>query len=353
MAAKNFEAWAIKESDYPEDASIEDRMRFLLRYAILAPSGPNTQPWKFALGGSSISVYADLNRSLPHVDPSNRTLYMSVGCALANLSIAARHFGFSPHLKCYPEGRKEDSSGYDLLAEVSLSQGSEGSGREGGPALDLFSQITERHTIKDRFEDEPLPAQDLQQIAGCINSPGMYLTVYEKEEDRDRINDLVSRAHRIQLSRGEFRKNLSQWLRSNNTAEPDGMPLYTFGVPGAVSLGFPTAFKWFDLSRAVIYRDSGLIYGCSALAVLSTERDDKQTWIKCGFELERLLLTATALNVRASFFSQPIGHPDLRGELKSFIARGHPQLIFSLGRAKSMRPSPRRPLEDVILKTGH
>ncbi|HPT19281.1 MAG TPA: nitroreductase family protein [Methanothrix sp.] len=353
MTDKNFEAWEVKQSDYPVDAAMAERLRFLLRYAILAPSGPNTQPWKFAINDCSISVYADLNRSLPHVDPSNRTLYMSVGCAIANLAIAAQHFGFAVDTDFFPGGAGGDlSAGCDLVAEVNLRQKGEIAAPNPAdkPALDLFSQITQRHTTKDRFEDEPLPAKDLQRILGCIDSPGLNLTVYDKKEDRDRLNDLVSRAHKTQLARKEFRKNLSQWLRSNNTTQPDGMPLYTFGVPDAVSLGFPAAFKWFDLSRAVIYRDSGLIYGCSALAVLATDSDDRQTWTKCGLDLERMLLLATALNVRASFFSQPIGHPDLREELKSFIPRGQPQLIFSLGRSRSMRPSPRRPLEDVILK---
>jgi len=61
-----------------------------------------------------------------------------------------------------------------------------------------------------------------------------------------------------------------------------------------------------------------------------------------------LLLRATSCDIRASFFSQPIVLPDLREELKKQVNRSHPQLIFSLGMAKPMRPSPRRPIEDVI-----
>ena len=88
MTGKNYEAWDVLESDYPADSPMEERLKFLLRYAILAPSGPNTQPWKFAINDGSVSVFADLSRALPFVDPSNRTLYMSVGCAIANLAVA-------------------------------------------------------------------------------------------------------------------------------------------------------------------------------------------------------------------------------------------------------------------------
>lgn len=61
-----------------------------------------------------------------------------------------------------------------------------------------------------------------------------------------------------------------------------------------------------------------------------------------------LLLRATSYDIMASFFSQPIGLPNLREELKTQVNLGHPQLIFRLGMAKPMRPSPRRPIEDVI-----
>jgi len=341
MTGKNYEAWDVKESDYPADGPMEERLKFLLRYAILAPSGPNTQPWKFAIHDCGISVLADLNRALPFVDPSNRTLFMSVGCAIANLAIAAKHFGFEPSISYFPDGQEND-----LVASVQLSAGQKPMDEQDG----LFAQIQRRHTTKDRYENATIANHLLKELERNINLPGLYLTYLADEGAKDRMADLVSRAHQIQLAKKEFRQNLGEWLRSNWTAEPDGMPLYTFGVPDVVSLGFPAAFKEFDLSRPVIYRDSGLIHDCSTLAVLTSDQDDKLTWTMCGFSLENLLLRATSYDIRASFFSQPIGLPILREELKNQINRGHPQLIFSLGIAKPMRPSPRRPIEDVIIR---
>jgi len=342
LIAKNYEAWDVKESDYPADSPIEEKLRFLLRYAILAPSGPNTQPWKFAIHDSSISVFADLDRALQFVDPSNRTLYMSVGCAIANLAVTGAHFGFAPSVRYFPDG--QDS---DLVAEVRLLPAGQ---RPADGQEDLFFQIQRRHTTKDRYEKGTIDPFILKEIETNTNLSGIYLSYLPDEDARERITDLVSRAHKIQLARKEFRQNLGDWLRSNWTNEPDGMPLFTFGVPDALSLGFPAAFKEFNLSLPVIYRDSGLIRDCSTLAVLTTDQDDKLAWTMCGFALENLLLRATLYDVRASFFSQPIGLPALREELKTQVNRGHPQIIFSLGFAKPMRPSPRRPLEDVIVR---
>jgi hypothetical protein len=340
MTAKNYEAWDVQECDYPSQGTMQEKIAFLLRYAILAPSGPNTQPWKFAVGDGAVSVFADLKRSLPFVDPSNRTLFMSVGCGVANLLTAGAHFGFQPLVSYFPRGQESD-----LVAEVKFK---EMAGRVVSQERDLFLQILKRHTTKDKYADRSLDESVLKDLEGCIDQPGFHVQFMTDELSRSRMADLVSRSHHAQLSRKEFRRNLGEWLRNNWTTESDGMPLYTFGVPDAVAFGFPAAFKEFDLSEAVIYRDSGLIQGCGALGVLSSDQDDKLAWVKCGVMLEKLLLKATGCDLYASFFSQPIGIPELRGELEAAVGQGHPQLLFSLGHAKPVRHTPRRRLEDVM-----
>ena len=61
------------------------QFRFLLRYAILAPSSHNTQPWLFSLQDRCVEIYADRSRSLRVTDPDDRQLTIAGGCALSNL----------------------------------------------------------------------------------------------------------------------------------------------------------------------------------------------------------------------------------------------------------------------------
>ena len=58
------------------------QMRELVRAATLAASGHNTQPWTFAITADGIDIHPDLARRLPAVDPSDRELWISLGCAL-------------------------------------------------------------------------------------------------------------------------------------------------------------------------------------------------------------------------------------------------------------------------------
>ena len=68
-------------------------------YASKAPSGHNTQPWKFHITDSAITVLPNLDVALPVVDRNNRELFISLGCAIENLCIAASYFGYTTHGK--------------------------------------------------------------------------------------------------------------------------------------------------------------------------------------------------------------------------------------------------------------
>ena len=66
-------------------------LRSLVEYAALAPSGHNTQPWRFRLRGGGAELLADRTRALPVVDPDDRELVISCGAALGVMSQGELH----------------------------------------------------------------------------------------------------------------------------------------------------------------------------------------------------------------------------------------------------------------------
>ena len=87
------------------------------------------------------------------------------------------------------------------------------------------------------------------------------------------------------------------------------------------------------------------------LAVLGTEGDSRLDWLCAGQALGRLLLQAQASGLSASFFNQPIEVPELRERLRdTAAASGLPQLCFRLGHGRELLPTPRRPIEDVVVE---
>jgi nitroreductase len=76
----------------PEEAAI---LKEIVRYATLAPSGHNTQCWRFRIRNRSLVILPDLSRRTPVVDPDEHHLCVSLACATENLVQAARALGFA------------------------------------------------------------------------------------------------------------------------------------------------------------------------------------------------------------------------------------------------------------------
>lgn len=70
-------------------------------------------------------VFADLNMWLRVSDADRRELYISVGCALENLLIAARHFSFASNAKYFPHGERSELVAILRLSSSDLLPGDE------------------------------------------------------------------------------------------------------------------------------------------------------------------------------------------------------------------------------------
>ena len=147
--AKSLAPWGVKEKEFPKGGTIEEKLTFLLRYAILASSSHNTQPWKFSVREDEIQVFVDRTRWLKVADPDQRELYISVGCAVENLLIAAEHFWYGHQVSYFPEPGQEE-----LAATVKFeSQGQASPFRDSA----LFDAIPGRQTNRNVYEERPIP----------------------------------------------------------------------------------------------------------------------------------------------------------------------------------------------------
>jgi hypothetical protein len=73
-------------------------------------------------------------------------------------------------------------------------------------------------------------------------------------------------------------------------------------------------------------------------------------WLKTGMALSKMLLLACSENVWSSFLNQPIEVPELRARVQEVVKeeKGFPQLMMRMGYGQDVKPTPRRPVDEVL-----
>ena len=337
-----YDTWQISGEEFPDKGSPNQKLLFLLKYAVLAPSNHNTQPWRFRIHGDVVDLYADRARALPVVDPDDRELILSCGAALFHLCIAMRRFGHEDDIQTFPEPDNPD-----LLARVKL-----GDRWQATEEHALFDAILLRHTNRMPFFDRGVAASLLEDLGEAARKQGAWLHIVKSEQDRNALGALITEGDRIQWADKRFRRELAAWLHPNHKLSKDGMPGQALGWGELASMTGPLVIRTFDMGNGKAARDRELVAGSPVLAVLGTAGDTPHDWLKAGEALARVLLRAAADRVSASYLNQPVEVPELRLTLTDLLevqgVEGYPQIILRMGYGPEPMLSPRRPLSEVL-----
>lgn len=345
MSGSYADVWDVAERDFPTEGTPADRLRFALRYAILAPSGHNGQPWLFRLEGGRLEVRADRTRALPVIDPDDRELLISCAATVHLLRVALGHLGCAPEVAILP-----DSGDPDLLAVVSIGDGQR---PPTGPDP-MFDAIVRRHSNRQAFADRAIPPELLDRLQSTALEEGAWM---RSVTDRDRIEEiagLIAEGDVVKWREPDFRHELAERIIPNRGRRRDGMPGYAFGVPGPLARLAPAVIRRVDLGGMRARADRALARACPALAVIGTDADEPCAWMAAGQAMSGVLLRATAHGLASSFLSQPVEIPALRPRLAGLLdGAGYPQLLIRLGYGPPVaRPAPRRSLEEVLVEVA-
>ena len=214
--------WQIDESGFPRTGTLAQRIRFALRYAILAPSSHNTQPWRFNLDGDTVTLVADRTRSLPVVDPYDRELIASLGAALFNLRAALAHFRMSYAIDIFPV--KADA---DLVARIKVADAQAPDAN--ADVARLAAAIPFRATNRHAFSPIGVPGKVQDFLLEAARAEGVSIRAIDDLNERKRLAALVARADQAQFGDARFRRELASWVHPSRAR--DGRPAYAFGIP--------------------------------------------------------------------------------------------------------------------------
>lgn len=323
---------AAHDGAFPEDAPLDDQLRFMLNYAVLAPSVLNTQPWRFRVANGTVFLYADPSRKLPAVDADGRELVISCGAALMNLRLAVRHYGYEVAW----EG-VDDPSDPDLLATLHA-------GDPAPPTRDeeaLFQAVPRRQTERRPFAQMEVPGAVIRELELDVERDGCRLLVLTTEEEKTALARHVGEAIRRQGRDPSAIEDYTLWLRADDDPRPDGVrderqPEFGRRAESRMPTE-PFAVGMEDLAA-----------GSPALLVLSTARDDRASWLDAGQALERALLRATAHGLSASYLNQVVEVAEIRREVTELTQGLYPQVVFRVGHPIPRGGTQRRAVREVL-----
>lgn len=299
----------------------EDEIRDLIGFAARAPSGHNTQPWKFRIGRDSVDVVADRTRALPVVDPFDRELTISCGAAIAFLEVAARERSLECQTVDHPEQGKVDH-----LAQVAFEKGRPASERD----MALFNAIQNRCTDRTAYSMEPITGDVVNTCCDLAREFGIEIRFIETDQDRSNVAALVAEGDRVQFEDPRFRRELASWVHSAGLGSRDGMSGAAFGMPDLLSPVGRFVIRTFDIGNGVAAADEKKIVSASpVLAIFGSAKDNEYDWLNTGRALANVLLFLTSRGLAASYLNQPIETDHLRPKHENMLKHDRASASFA------------------------
>lgn len=339
LANSHYAAYAARLREPPKPSAAP---RDLIRYATLAANGHNTQPWLFRESPQAIAILPDFSRRTPVVDPDDHHLYVSLGCAIENLEIAARATGRSGAVVVEGEG----GATFTFSPQPGTAD----------PAiLELFRAIPVRQSTRSPYDGRAVSSGHLDRLSVSATVEGVDVVLLTERPSIDHVRDLVIAGNDVQMADPAFIRELKDWLRFSPTAameKGDGLYAPASGNPPLPEWLGPIAFDLAFKPKSEADKYARHMDSSAGVAVFSARDEGPAGWIAVGRACQRFCLTATALGVKTAFVNQPVEVPGLRNEMAALAGLGsrRTDLVLRFGHAPEMPYSPRRAVEAVIEK---
>lgn len=331
--------WDIKKTDFPQAGTLSDKIKFVLGYAILAPSTHNSQPWFFKIDNDSCKIYYDKNLKIPEADPIGRDLYISMGCLVENLVIASNYFGIFKDLEVVLNG--------DLIANIYFQE----DGQKNTDLEYLVDAIPKRINARGLFEAKRLPEGIEAEMMSLKKDGRIRIDFITKKEEIEKLSALTAEGLRLAYKKPSFRKEMSSWMNNSLSAKKEGLPGYSLTIPFILSFLIPTLVRFLDISPLLARLNFRSMASVPFICLFSSQESNPSVWFETGRLAQRFMLHLNSKNIRTSVFVASIEMGDLYKKVQEIVGISlKPQFLFCAGYMENVQKhSPRHNLEDKMV----
>lgn len=277
--------------------SILDRILDLARWA---PSGDNTQPWRFErLGAMSVRVHGFDTRSHCVYDLDGHPSQLSIGALLETISIAASAHRWAMTVR-RDRDAAEDKPRFDIEFNEDLAL----------PPSPLAATIDKRSVQRRAFKTRPLRAEEKAALSQSVG-PDYKIVWLESAGDRLRTAKMLFHSAKLRLTIPEAYRVHRDVIEWHAQFSKDRIPDQALGAnPMTVVLMRHVMKSWERVHffnrflagtwAARIELDLVPGFACAAHFLLQPAQAPRSSddYVAAGRALQRFWLTATLLNLQ-------------------------------------------------------
>jgi hypothetical protein len=355
---------------------MNDIIRRILETGIQAPSGENSQPWRFVVRSEEeIELWNVPERDLSLYNVGQEGSYVAHGALIENIVIAASKFGYRVQVELFPEKDKEK-----FVAKLIFTTSNTHTDV-------LYDAIYKRATNRKAYATGSLTSEQKSEFLSSAHEAGFgEVKLVEGFNEKESVafaasaNDEMVLANR---SIHNFFFSHVRWNKKESDALPNGFYVDTLELAPPQLLGFKMFRRWsvarlfnklIGIAKLVAAENAKVFMHSAAMGVVTVPSATPENFVKGGRLIQRIWLKAThmglsfqplvggsylELGIRsngAKHFTEAQIHriTEAHKKLKHVfgIANGEIAMVFRVGKGgEPSARSPRFPLSYFIEST--
>lgn len=335
--------WSVAVGEFPEEGSLDEKIDFLMNFAVRAPSTHNTQPWLFERDGHVIRIFADESRTLPYGDPRGHYQLISIGALIESARVAAE--GLGVHVVVEYAAPDEEHCAVLRFGEEAAYITDE--------RRRLFGALEKRFNPRGIFteeEVEPTAIEAMRQIIEDV-TPEVLVTPVTDDGIRAHVAEKTGRGVRIAHADPRFRREMSRWMKNSLFPGRDGIPGYTLGMSFLLSFIIPTLIRFVDMSKVLAKKSRDAVATAPVVVLCGSRGSSRTDILAVGRAAQRAMLTAHVHGYTTSIFVGAIESGEL--DIARATHDASIEFIFVAGKLKEpikdWRYSPRHAVSKKML----
>jgi hypothetical protein len=278
----------------------EPERQILIKAAQYAPSGGNTQPWKFSYLNGFILVFHDAPASFSYLDFHDLGAKLAIGAAIKNIEIAAQNLKLETQIEFY----KDHEFPY-LMAILSFS-----------PINSIqqipysLTEILDRYTNRGISKSKIVDVETLASLKQClIDFPFVSFHYYSDPQILSEIGPILAEAEMMVLTNEHGHADVLQkeirWTAEEAEESKTGIDLRLLNLTTAQRTGLKVA-KDFMVMKMIKAIGGGSaiksltidqVKHSAGIGVLCLNRFDESIYLQAGMAMQQFWIEANKLGI--------------------------------------------------------